>query len=70
LQFDVIADISRIVEDSTARLDQMPHQEIAETFLKMGAISRRFLARGELLRQPGSTTVFMVPLVVLHLRLD
>jgi hypothetical protein len=44
LQFDVIADISRIVEDSMARLDQMPHQEIAETFLKMGAISRRFLA--------------------------
>jgi hypothetical protein len=40
----VIADLSRIVEDSTARLDQMSHQEIAETFLRMGAITRRFLA--------------------------
>jgi hypothetical protein len=40
----VIADLSCIVEDSTARLDQMSHQEIAETFLMMGAITRRFLA--------------------------
>jgi hypothetical protein len=44
LQFDVIADLSRTVEDSTARLDQMSHQEISETFLWMGAITRRFLA--------------------------
>jgi hypothetical protein len=35
---------SYIVEDSTARLDQMSHQEVAETFLRMGAITRRFLA--------------------------
>jgi hypothetical protein len=40
----VIADLSHIIEDSTARLDQMSHQEIAETFLRMGAITRRFLA--------------------------
>jgi hypothetical protein len=39
----VIADLSRIVEDSTARLDQMSHQEILETFLTMGAITRRFI---------------------------
>jgi hypothetical protein len=44
LQFDVIADLSCIVEDSTARLNQMSHQEIVETFLRMGAITRRFLA--------------------------
>jgi hypothetical protein len=44
LQFDEIADLSHIVEDSTTRLDQMSHQEIAETFLRMGAITRRFLA--------------------------
>jgi hypothetical protein len=44
LQFDVIADLSRIVDDSTARLDRMSHQEIADTFLRMGAITRRFLA--------------------------
>jgi hypothetical protein len=44
LQFDVIADLSRIVEDSTTRLDQMSYQEIAETYLRMGAITRRFLA--------------------------
>jgi hypothetical protein len=40
----MIADLSRIVEDLTARLDQMSHQEISETFLRMGAITRRFLA--------------------------
>jgi hypothetical protein len=40
----VIADLSCIVEDSTARLDQMFHQEISDTFLGMGAITRRFLA--------------------------
>jgi hypothetical protein len=40
----MIADLSGIVEDSTARLDQMSYQEISETFLKMGAITRRFLA--------------------------
>jgi hypothetical protein len=40
----MIADLSRIVEDSTARLDQMSHQEILETFLRMSAITRRFLA--------------------------
>jgi hypothetical protein len=40
----VIADLSRIVDDSTARLDRMSHQEIADTFLRMGAITRRFLA--------------------------
>jgi hypothetical protein len=40
----VIADLSHIVEDSTARLNQMSHQEIAETFLRMDAITRRFLA--------------------------
>jgi hypothetical protein len=39
----VIADLSRIVEDSTVRLDRMSHQEIAETFLRMGAITSRFL---------------------------
>jgi hypothetical protein len=44
LQFDIISDLSRIVEDSTARLDQMSHQEISETFLGMGVITRRFLA--------------------------
>jgi hypothetical protein len=44
LQFDVITDLSLIVEDLTARLDQMSYQEIAETFLRMGAITRRFLA--------------------------
>jgi hypothetical protein len=27
-----------------ARLDQMSHQDISETFLRMGAITRRFLA--------------------------
>jgi hypothetical protein len=43
LQFDVIADLSHIVEDSTVRLNQMSHQEIVETFLRMGAITRRFL---------------------------
>jgi hypothetical protein len=40
----VIADLSRIVEDSMVRLDQMSHQEISDTFLGMGAITRRFLA--------------------------
>jgi hypothetical protein len=40
----MIADLSHIVEDSMARLDQMSHQEIAETFLRMGAITRSFLA--------------------------
>jgi hypothetical protein len=39
LQFGVIADLSSVVEDSTARLDQMSHQEIAETFVRMGAIT-------------------------------
>jgi hypothetical protein len=39
----LIADLSHIVEDSTARLNQMSHQEIAKTFLGMGAITRRFL---------------------------
>jgi hypothetical protein len=39
----VIADLSCIVEDSTVRLDRMSHQEIAETFLRMGAITSRFL---------------------------
>jgi hypothetical protein len=39
----VIADLSRIVEDSMARLDRMSHQEIAKTFLRMGAITSRFL---------------------------
>jgi hypothetical protein len=39
----VIADLSRIVEDSTVRQDRMSHQEIAETFLRMGAITSRFL---------------------------
>jgi hypothetical protein len=43
MQFDMIVDLSHIVEDSTARLDKMSHQEIAETFLRMGAITRRFL---------------------------
>jgi hypothetical protein len=40
----MIADLSRIIEDLTARLDQMSHHEISETFLRMGAITRRFLA--------------------------
>jgi hypothetical protein len=40
----VVEDLSRIVEDSMARLDQMSHQEISDTFLRMGAITRRFLA--------------------------
>jgi hypothetical protein len=40
----MIADLSRIVEDSTARLDRMSHQEIAETFLRMGGITSLFLA--------------------------
>jgi hypothetical protein len=40
----VIADLSHIVEDSTVRLDRMPHQKIVETFLEMCAISSRFLA--------------------------
>jgi hypothetical protein len=40
----MIADLSHIVEDLMARLDQMSHQEIAETFLRMGAITRSFLA--------------------------
>jgi hypothetical protein len=40
----VIADLSRIVEDSTARLDQMSHREISDTFLRVGGITRRFLA--------------------------
>jgi hypothetical protein len=44
LQFDVIADLSHIIEDSTARLTQMSHQKIAETFHRMGAITTRFLA--------------------------
>jgi hypothetical protein len=39
----VIADLSRIVDDSTARLDRMS-QQIAEMFPRMGAITRRFLA--------------------------
>jgi hypothetical protein len=39
LQFDVIVDLSCIVEDSMMRLDQMSHQEISDTFLKMGAIT-------------------------------
>jgi hypothetical protein len=39
----VIADLSRMVEDSTARLDQMSHHEISETFHRMCAITRRFL---------------------------
>jgi hypothetical protein len=43
LQFDVIADLSHIIEDSTARLTQMSHQEIAEMFHRMGAITTRFL---------------------------
>jgi hypothetical protein len=40
----VIADLLRIVEDSTARLDQMSHREISDTFLRVGGITRRFLA--------------------------
>jgi hypothetical protein len=40
----VIADLSHIVEDSTAGLNQMSHQEITEMFPRMGAITRRFLA--------------------------
>jgi hypothetical protein len=43
LQFDVIADLSRIVEDSTARLNQMSHQEISDYVPRMCAITRRFL---------------------------
>jgi hypothetical protein len=40
----VIANLSHIIEDSTVRLTQMSHQEIAETFHMMGAITTRFLA--------------------------
>jgi hypothetical protein len=43
LQFDVIADLSHIIEDSAARLTQISHQEIAKTFHRMGAITTRFL---------------------------
>jgi hypothetical protein len=39
----MIADLSHIIEDSTARLTQMSHQEIAEMFHRMGAITTRFL---------------------------
>jgi hypothetical protein len=45
LQFDVIADLSYIVDDSTARLDRLSHQEIAETFLRIGAITGGSLPR-------------------------
>jgi hypothetical protein len=43
LQFDVVVDLSRIVEESKARLNLMSHQEIEETFHRMGAITTRFL---------------------------
>jgi hypothetical protein len=54
----MIADLSRIVEDSTARLDQMSHQEILETFLRMSAITRRFLA---VVNYRGNPTLSLFP---------
>jgi hypothetical protein len=54
----VIADLSHIVDDSTARLHQMSHQEITETFLRMGAITRRFLAA---LNYRGNPTLPLFP---------
>jgi hypothetical protein len=70
LQFDVIVNLSHIVEVSTARLNQMSHQEIEETFHRMGAIIQEVPCRGQLTRQTRSTTVSTVPPVVLQLRLD
>jgi hypothetical protein len=54
----MIADLSRIVEDSTARLDQMSHQEISEMFLTMGAITRRFLV---VVNYRGSSSLSLFP---------
>jgi hypothetical protein len=62
--------LSHIVEVSTARLNQMSHQEIEETFHRMGAIIQEVPCRGQLPRQTRSTTVSTVPPVVLQLRLD
>jgi hypothetical protein len=44
LQFDVVADLSRIIEESKVRLNLISHQEIEETFHRMGAITTRFLS--------------------------
>jgi hypothetical protein len=66
----VIVNLSHIVEVSTARLNQMSHQEIEETFHRMGAIIQEVPCRGQLPRQTRSTTVSTVPPVVLQLCLD
>jgi hypothetical protein len=44
LQFDVVVDLAHIIEESKVRLNLMSHQEIEETFHRMGAITTRFLA--------------------------